>query len=40
MGYISKTIIKGDVEGYIRKERPRMEYIKQIMIDIGKKNYK
>lgn len=31
-----KNVIKGDVEGYIRRGRPMMEYMKQVMINIGK----
>lgn len=27
--------MEGDVEGYIERGRPRMEYMKQIMIEMG-----
>jgi len=37
---LSKTVIKGDVEGHIGRGRPRMEYMKQIIIDMGKNSYK
>ncbi|VVC40587.1 Reverse transcriptase domain [Cinara cedri] len=37
---LSKTVIEGDVEGHIGKGRPRMEYMKQIIIDMGKNSYK
>jgi len=33
---LTKSVIEGDVEGHIRRERPRMKYMKQIMIDMGK----
>jgi len=33
---LSKTVIKGDVEGHIGRGKPRMEYMKQIIIDMGK----
>lgn len=33
-------MIEGDVDGHIGSERPRMEYMKQIMIDMGKNSYK
>lgn len=32
---LMKNVIEGDVEGYIRRGRPRMEY----MIDTGKDSY-
>jgi len=37
---LSKTAIEGDVEGHIERERPRMEYMKQIIIDMRKNSYK
>jgi len=37
---LTKNVIESDVEGYIRRGRPRMEYMKQIMIDMGKDSYK
>jgi len=37
---LSKTVIEGDVEGHIGRERPRMEYMKQIIMDMGKNSYK
>ncbi|VVC27478.1 Hypothetical protein CINCED_3A011221 [Cinara cedri] len=37
---LSKTILEGDFEGHIGRGRPRMEYTKQIIIDIGKNSYK
>jgi hypothetical protein len=37
---LTRNVIEGDVEGYIGKGRPRIEYMKQIMIDMGKDNYK
>ncbi|KAF0760252.1 craniofacial development protein 2-like [Aphis craccivora] len=37
---LSKTVIEGDVEGHIGRGRPRMEYMKQIIIDMGKNSYK
>jgi hypothetical protein len=33
---LTRNIIEGDVEGYIGRGRLRMEYMKQIMIDMGK----
>lgn len=36
----TKSIVDGNVEGYIRRRRPRMEYMKQIMIDRRKDTYK
>lgn len=32
----TKNVIEADVEGYIGRGKPRMEYMKQIMINIGK----
>ncbi|KAF0765853.1 craniofacial development protein 2-like [Aphis craccivora] len=37
---LSKTVIEGDVEGHIGRGRPRMEYMKQIIIGKGKNSYK
>jgi len=37
---LTKNVIEGDVEGYIGKGRPRMEYMKQILIDMVKDSYK
>jgi hypothetical protein len=37
---LTRNVIEGDVEGYIGRGRLRMEYMKQIMIDTGKDNYK
>lgn len=37
---LTKSVIEGDVEGYIGWGRPKMEYIKQIMVDMEKDNYK
>lgn len=36
---LTKNVKEGDVEGYVRG-MPRMEYMKQIIIDIGKDSYK
>lgn len=38
--YLLKKIIKGDVEGYIARERPRAEYMTQIIQDSNKGYYK
>jgi hypothetical protein len=35
-----KNVIEGDVKGYIGRGRTRMEYMKQIMTDMGKDSYK
>ncbi|KAF0764776.1 craniofacial development protein 2-like [Aphis craccivora] len=37
---ISKSVIEGDIEGHIGRGRPRIEYMKQILIDTGKNSYK
>lgn len=37
---LTKTVIEGDVEGHIGRGRPRMEYMKQLMSDMGKNSYK
>jgi len=37
---LTRNVIEGDVEGYIGRGRPRMEYTKQIMIDMRKDSYK
>jgi hypothetical protein len=34
------SLTRNVIEGYIGRGRPRMEYMKQIMIDMGKDNYK
>lgn len=33
-------IVIGDVEGHIRRGRPKKKNMKQIMINMGKSNYK
>lgn len=33
---LTKSIIKSDVEGNIERRRPRVEYMKQIMIYVDK----
>jgi len=35
-----KTVIEGNVDGHIGRGKPRMEYMKQIIIDMGKNSYK
>jgi hypothetical protein len=35
-----KSVMEGDVEGPIEKGRPRMEFMKQIVIDLWKNSYK
>lgn len=37
---LTKNVIQRDVEGYIGRGRPRMEYMNHIMIDIRKDSYK
>jgi len=37
---LTKTVIEGDVEGHIGRGRPGMEYMKQLMSDMGKNSYK
>lgn len=37
---LTKNVLEGSVEDYIGRERPKMKYMKQIMIDKGKDSYK
>jgi len=37
---LTKWVIEGDAEGYIGRVRLRIEYMNQIMIDMGKDSYK
>jgi len=37
---LMKSVIEGVIEGHIRGGKPRMEYMKQTMIDMGKTSYK
>jgi len=37
---LSETVIEGDVKGHIGRGRPRMEYTKQIIVEMGKNSYK
>lgn len=37
---LTKNDIEGDIEGNIGRGKPRMEYTKQIMMDMRKDSYK
>lgn len=39
-GGLTKSVIEGDVKDHIGKRRSWMEYMKQIMTDMGKNRYK
>lgn len=39
-GSLTKSVIEGDVEGYIRRGKPRMKYMEQIIVDMGKNSCK